>query len=67
MQNNSVAGSITHLLPITEEFRTVTETMKAIPKLSSDKAPGSNAIPVEIFKAGELPMAYKLSELSLHE
>ena len=35
-----------------DEFPTVSETVKAIKLLSSGKAPGSDAIPVEIYKAG---------------
>ena len=31
--------------------------------LSSDKAPGTDAIPAEVYKAGGLPMAEKLTEL----
>ena len=31
--------------------------------LSSDKAPGSDAIPADIYKAGGQPMAEKLTEL----
>ena len=37
--------------------------MKAIELLSSDKAPGSDAIPAEIYKAGGPPVAEKLTEL----
>ena len=39
-----------------DEFTTVAETVKAIKPLSSGKAPGSNAIPAEINKAGELQL-----------
>ena len=46
-----------------DEFPTVTETRKAIQHLSSGKAPGTDAIPAEIYKAGGLPMAEKLTEL----
>ena len=46
-----------------DEFPTVTETRKAIQHLSADKAPGANAIPAEVYKAGGLPMAEKLTEL----
>ena len=46
-----------------DEFLTVTETTKAIQHLSSGKAPGSDAIPVEIYKAGGQPRAEKLTEL----
>ena len=42
---------------------TVTETRKAIQHLSSDKGPGTDAIPAEVYKAGGLPMAEKLTEL----
>ena len=37
--------------------------MKAIKLLSSGKAPGSDAIPAEIYKAGGPPIAEKLTEL----
>ena len=40
-----------------DEFPTVTETRKAIQHLSSGKAPGADAIPAEVYKAGGLPMA----------
>ena len=46
-----------------DEFPTVTETRKAIRHLSSGKAPGTDAIPAEVYKAGGLPMAEKLTEL----
>ena len=46
-----------------DEFPTVVETKKAIQRLSSGKAPGANAIPAEIYKAGGPPMAEKLTEL----
>ena len=46
-----------------DEFPTVTETRKAIQHLSSGKAPGTDAIPAEVYKAGGLPMAEKLIEL----
>ena len=46
-----------------DEFPTVTETMKAIQHLSSGKTPGTDAIPAEVYKAGGLPMAEKLTEL----
>ena len=46
-----------------DEFPTVTETKKAIQHLSSGKAPGTDAIPAEVYKAGGLPMAENLTEL----
>ena len=46
-----------------DEFPTVTETRKAIQHLSSGKAPGTDAIPAEVYKAGGLPIAEKLTEL----
>ena len=46
-----------------DEFPTVTETRKAIQHLSSGKAPGTDAIPAEVYKAGGLPMAEKLTDL----
>ena len=45
-----------------DEFPTVTETMKAIQHLSSGKAPGTDAIPAEVYKARGHPMAEKLTE-----
>ena len=45
------------------EFPTVSETVKAIKILSSGKAPGSDAIPAEIYKAGGTPVAKKMTEL----
>ena len=47
-----------------DEFPTVTETRKAIQHLSSGKAPGTDAIPAEVYKAGGLPMAEKV--VSMH-
>ena len=47
-----------------DEFPTVTETRKAIQQLSYGKAPGTDAKPAEVYKAGGLPMAAeKLTEL----
>ena len=46
-----------------DDFPTVVETKKAIQHMSPGKAPGANAIPAEIYKAGGLPMAEKLTEL----
>ena len=46
-----------------DEFPIVTETRKAIQHLSSGKAPGTDAIPAEVYKTGGLPMAGKLTEL----
>ena len=46
-----------------DEFPTVSETVKAIKLLSSGKAPESDAIPAEIYKAGETPVAKKMTEL----
>ena len=37
--------------------------MKAIKILSSGKAPGTDAIPAEIYKAGGTPVAKKVTEL----
>ena len=36
-----------------DEFPTVMETRRAVQQLSSGKAPGSDAIPAEIYKAKE--------------
>ena len=49
--------------PLLDELPTVSETVKAIKLLSSGKAPGSDAIPAEIYKAGGPPVAEKLTEL----
>ena len=46
-----------------DEFPTVTKTWNVIQQLSSGKAPGAGAIPAEVYKAGGLPMAEKLTEL----
>ena len=46
-----------------DEFPTVVETRKAVQQLSSRKAPGADAIPAEVYKAGGIPMAEKLTEL----
>ena len=46
-----------------DEFPTVAETVKAIKLLSSGKAPGSDAIPAEFYKAGGIPVAKKMTEL----
>ena len=42
-----------------DEFPTVTETRKAIQHLLSCKAPGTDAIPAEVYKADGLPMTEK--------
>ena len=42
-----------------DELPTVTEKRNAIQYLSSGKAPGTDAIPAEVYKAGGLPMAKK--------
>ena len=49
--------------PLLDELPTVSETVKAIKLLSSGKAPGSDAIPAELYKAGGPPVAEKLTEL----
>ena len=49
--------------PLLDEFPAVSETVKAIKLLSSGKAPGSDAIPAEIYKAGGPPVADKLTEV----
>ena len=49
--------------PLLDELPTVSETVKAIKLLSSGKAPGSDAIPAEIYKVGGPPVAEKLTEL----
>ena len=45
------------------EFPTVMETRKAVQQLSSGKAQGADATPAEVYQAGGLPMAEKLTEL----
>ena len=45
-----------------DEFPTVSETVKAMKLLSSGNAPGSDAIPAEIYKAGGTPIAKKMTE-----
>ena len=42
--------------PLLDELPTVSETVKAIKLLSSGMAPGSEAIPAEIYKAGGPPL-----------
>ena len=49
--------------PLLVELPTVSETVKAIKLLSSGKAPGSDALSAEIYKAGGPPFAEKLTEL----
>ena len=44
-----------------DEFPTVMERRKAVQQLSYGKAPSADAIPAEVYKAGGLPMAEKLS------
>ena len=45
-----------------DEFPTVAETVKAV-KILFGKAPGSDAIPAEIYKAGRTPVSKKITEL----
>ena len=52
--------------PLLDERPTVSETVKAIKLLSSRKAPGSDAIPAEIYKAGGPPVAEKLTRVISH-
>ena len=49
--------------PLLDEFPTVSETVKAIKLLSFGKAIRSDAIPAEIYKAGDPLVAKKLTEL----
>ena len=49
--------------PLLDEPPAISETVKAIKLLSSGKAPGSDAIPAEIYKEGGPPVAEKLTEL----
>ena len=68
-RTSSVNGNAINRLPqiecnvLLDEFPTVTETRKAIQHLSSGKAPGTDAIPAEVYNACGLPMAEKLTEL----
>ena len=50
--------------PLLDGLPTVSETVNAIKLLSSGKAPGSDAIPAEIYKAGGPPVAEKLTVIS---
>ena len=50
--------------PLLDELPTVSKTVKAIKLLSSGKAPGSDAVPAEIYKAGGPPAAEKLTVIS---
>ena len=64
----SINDKVINRLPQVEcnlllHFPTVSETLRAIKLLSSGKAPGSGAIPAEIYKAGDPPVAEKLTEL----
>ena len=52
--------------PLLDELPTVSETVEAIKLLSSGKAPGSDAIPAEIYKAGGPPVAEKLTRVISH-
>ena len=52
-----------HCNLLLDEFPAVSETVKAIKHLSSGKAPGSDAIPAEIYKAGGTPVAKNMTEL----
>ena len=47
-----------------DELPTISETVKAIKSLSSGKAPGSDTIPAEIYKAGGPIVAEKLTVIS---
>ena len=49
-----------------DEFPAVMETRKAVQQLSSGKAPDAYAIPADVYKAGGLPMAEKLTVVSLY-
>ena len=66
---SSVNNKAINILPqiecnsLIDEFPTVTETRKAIQHLFSSKAPGADAIPAEVYKAGGPPIAVKRTEL----
>ena len=49
--------------PLLDELPTISETVKAIKLLPSGKAPGSDAISAEIYKAGGPPVGEKLTDL----
>ena len=49
--------------PLLDEFPFISETVKAINLLSTGNAPGSDAIPAEIYKTKGPPVAVKLAEL----
>ena len=51
--------------PLLDELPTVSETVKTIKLLSSGKAPGSDAIPAEIYKAGGPLVAEKLKDATI--
>ena len=67
---SSVNDDAINILPLVEcnllldEFPTVAETVKAIKLLSSGKAPGSEATPAEIYKAGGTPVAKRMTVIS---
>ena len=58
---SSINDDAIHRLPqlecnvLLDEFPTVMETRKAVQQLSSGKAPGTDANPAEIYKAGGYP------------
>ena len=52
--------------PLPDEFPTVSETVKEINLLSAGKAPRSDAIPAEIYKAGGLPFISHYMERRSH-
>ena len=52
--------------PLLDELPTVSETVKAIKLLSSGMAPGSDAIPAEIYKAGGPPIMSHYVEKRSH-
>ena len=66
---STVNGSAINILPqiecniLLDNFPTVSETRKIILHMSSGKSPGADAIPADVYKAGGLPMAEKLTEL----
>ena len=47
-----------------DEFPNIAETVKAVKLLSSGKAPGSDAISAEIYKAGGTPVSKKMTVIS---
>ena len=64
MECNSLHDEFPTVSETLKEKKTTTKTKKTKQQLiSSGKAPGSDAVPAEIYKAGGPPVAEKLTEL----